>query len=537
MLKWPSGIYEGQPCEFTQWQMDDLISPVFGNIGPDGRRVTRQVLMLIGRGNGKTGVMEVIAWYMFLGDGEQMPHIDLFSYDSIEAGKIFDSMATVVYNDSTLREMLTVRESDMEIYCPANKGRVKVATGTPKKALGGRPHFILFDELLQQDSAKLFDNARTGLGKRGQPLMVSATTGSPESQSFAEDEVAMARLINDDRDLEPAYVPILYECSADADPNDREEWHKANPGLKDGLPLIETLESELRQALLKPSKMVTFKWARMNQFGSGMSTFIDEIAWANLAAEPDLEKMGKWWCYGGLDLSVTTDLTSVCWLFWDGDLSGGRYFAIWRHWTTSVMLSKLDQLTSGAFSKWVKHDSVSCGVTHGKAIDYEDVNQKVIADGLRFEPWQVGIDQWNAGHTMTKLSLAGVPWDNCKQGLGLTASIQKLDGLIEAGALNHNGDLVAAWAAKCVKVAYDRHGRPSIIRPNSKTTAERVDPIAALAMAVDRHLKHVRETPEEELPFMLVTAADVLDAMSDDDPDTPPIGDPGTEYEEEITRA
>ena len=535
-LRWPSGEFAGKRVEFAQFQMDDLISPAFGLIGPDGRRVIRQVMMLIARGNGKTGLMEVVAWYMFLADGEPAPHIDLFAADAKEAGKIFDSMAAVVYNDSELRDMLSVLESDQMIKCPGNLGRVKVATGSAKKELGGRPHCIIFDELLQQSSDKLFDAARTGLGKRPQPMMLSATTGSAESEIFAEDEVDLARIIAKDRSLDPSYLPILYECDVDADPGDEEQWHNASPALAEGFLSINTLRSEYAQALIKPRKMIAFKWSRLNQFGSGMSQFIDEAAWAALAEPPDMETLSTWWCYGGLDLSINTDLTSLCWLWWDGDTSGGRYYALWRHWSTRRMLTRLNQLTSGSFEKWAAHPSVAFTATDAPAIDYEDVNGKLLKDAKAYNPWQVGIDKYNAGHTITKLETAGVPWDNCMQGYGLRAGVMFLDSMIDNGALKHNGDLVAAWAAKVLKVKYNSDNQPKFIRPPSNLTAERIDPMSALAMAVDRHLKHVRETPEEERQFMLVTAADILDAIDAGDEDEAPAGKAGAEYEDEITR-
>ena len=65
------------------------------------------------------------------------------------------------------------------------------------------------------------------------------------------------------------------------------------------------------------------------------------------------------------------------------------------------------------------------------------------------------------------------------------AATERLRAMVHAGLLFHNGDPVARWAASSCEYKYDADGFPKLIKSNLDAKV-RIDPIAALSMAVDR---------------------------------------------------
>src|SRR6185312_11123033 len=54
--------------------------------------------------------------------------------------------------------------------------------------LGTNPHGILFDEVITQPSRELWDDLKTGMGTRTQPLMLAITTAGNDPTSMAYEE-------------------------------------------------------------------------------------------------------------------------------------------------------------------------------------------------------------------------------------------------------------------------------------------------------------------------------------------------------------
>ena len=73
----------------------------------------------------------------------------------------------------------------------------------------------------------------TSQGARAQPLMMAITTAGYDRHSMLWELYSHAKNVLEDPRLDPTFLPIVYEASAEADWTDEKVWKKANPALGD----------------------------------------------------------------------------------------------------------------------------------------------------------------------------------------------------------------------------------------------------------------------------------------------------------------
>jgi len=83
------GPFAGQPFNLRPWQLD-IVRKIF-RTGPDGRRVYRQVLLMLPRKNGKTELCAALAIYFLLFDQELGGEVYSAAADKEQAALVLTS--------------------------------------------------------------------------------------------------------------------------------------------------------------------------------------------------------------------------------------------------------------------------------------------------------------------------------------------------------------------------------------------------------------------------------------------------------------
>lgn len=251
-------------------------------------------------------------------------------------------------------------------------GQLQVLSAEAYSKHGYKPSCVIFDELHSQPNRDLWDVMTFGAGSgRHQPVWIVLTTAGddPDRMSIgwevhekavairdarqlrtilaeggdprqvltlrhteAEDmEQAQAALL--ERDM-PNWLPVLYGLTAmyGDDPDDLAKidiwdealWYQCNPSLGTHLSL-RTLRLEAREAKKSEAGEKLFRWLRLNQWIA-----VKTVGWLPLTlydktqCGPSKKTEREAWvrsqlagktCYGGLDMSKTTDLTAFVLLF------------------------------------------------------------------------------------------------------------------------------------------------------------------------------------------------------------------------------
>ena len=520
LLRWPDGFRAGEPVVWATWQLDKIIRPMLGiRRRKDGRRAIRTVFFLSARGNGKTSLEAALGLFGLTGMDEPSPEIDLFAVSREQAERMFRVAAAFVRSSSLLDGTLDVAERTRRMRWSSRNGALVVRSGDAKAELGLNPSMAFIDELLSQKNRDLWDAVKTAMGKRPESVLVTATTPDVNVESFARTEYEYAQSIAADRTLDPSYLPVIYEAGKDDDPHDYQTWIKASPALEDGFLDLEIYEGESQAAKLDPTKLHAFKVFRCAIWAEAGHGYLDMTQWDKNATDLEGVPLDELDCWMGIDMSSTSDLTSVCMLWWDktDDIA----FTLWKHYSTQARFEELDRLTRGKWRVWSSSDAVNLEIIPGNWIDNQRVADYVTAMSETFQPVSIGLDSYLSREMFRLLGEDGpdLPVQLLSQlGRSMQAATNRVSDMVATNRLLHNGDPIARWCAANTAVKYDTQGFPKIIKMNEDQRF-RIDATSALCMAMDRRLEWEREGGEFEAQAFVLD-----DDAYDEDPPRPPAG-------------
>ncbi len=505
------GRWAAKPFILTDWQLRDIISPLFGTVRWDPQygdwlRAYTQGWIELGRGNGKSELMAGIALYLLCYDGEESAEVYGAASDREQAGYVFNVARRMVELSPPLASRLTIRETVKTIADPVTNSTFKVIAADASGNLGQTPHGIIFDEVIAQKSRDLFDALRTGMGKRAQSLMVAATTAGNDLASFAAAEHEFLLRVVEDSELAPSRFVHLRNTPLDADPWDEESWKIANPALGDFLNL-RTLRDEAVEARSDPTKENAWRQFRLNQWRSNIAKWMPLSVWDASAGQVSRSDLIGRQAIGGLDLASTTDLASLAWFFPAED-DTGPHRILWRYWMAETQFRLLDKRMGGVLSPWEREGWIT--VTEGDVIDYLQIHADIVQDASDFDVQQLRIDRWNATATVNYLNENEIPNHTVGGGYGeFSPGMKELFRLIKSRELEHGGNPVSRWHLNSTDVKIDPNDNIKPMKVTSRgTTTARVDGIVAAVYAIGEWLDQLGT---EDVPSFIN-----LDGIDDD---------------------
>jgi len=183
-------------------------------------------------------------------------------------------------------------------------------------------------------------------------------------------------------------------------------------------------------------------------------------------------------CYGGIDLSNTTDVSALV-LFFPGDDDEPSYVMPF-FWIPEDKAYDLKDRDRADYLSWSRMGLVE--LTPGNVIDHKFIRQKINDLAGVYNIQRIGYDPWNAVQLVTSLMDDGVPLGEFRQGFAsMSAPTKQVEALVLGGKLAHGGNPVLRWMASNVMLKTDPAGNVKVDK--SKST-EKVDGIIALVMAV-----------------------------------------------------
>ena len=254
-------------------------------------------------------------------------------------------------------------------------------------------------------------------------------------------------------------------------------WRKANPSF--GLSVKEDdLARKAEKAIALPGAQNAFRRMHLNQWTEQAERWIDLAAWDACAGPVSLELLRGRPCFGGLDLSTTTDVTALAWVFppeHDDDL----WRVLSRYFVPAENLRKRAERDRVPYDLWAAQGFIEA--TPGNVVDYGAIEQRILADAALFQVKEIAYDPWNATHIALRLQDEGAAMVEFRQGFrSMSAPTRELEKLIVSKKLAHGGNPVTRWMAANVAVAQDPAGN---LKPAKDKSTERIDGIVALIMA------------------------------------------------------
>ena len=189
-------------------------------------------------------------------------------------------------------------------------------------------------------------------------------------------------------------------------------------------------------------------------------------------------------CYGGLDLSSTSDITAFVLVF-PPEEPDEPYWILPKLWLPEDTLDLRVARDHVPYDLWHKQGYVR--TTEGNVVHYDHIEHEIEQLGLRFNIREIAYDRWGAVQMSQNLEDVGFTVVPFGQGFkDMSPPSKELMKLALEGKLAHGGHPVLAWMADNITVRQDPAGN---IKPDKQKSTEKIDGIVALIMALDRAIR------------------------------------------------
>lgn len=482
------GEWRGRPFILADWQKDKIIRPLFGWKRADGSRLFRTLYVEIPRKNGKTELAAAIALTLLVADGEPVAQGYCMAVNETQAKILFDKAARMVgmAPAALASELVAYKKS---IYCPGLQSRLEPLSAKPTGKQGFNPHFGVADETHEWATGDLAQAMEEGMGARRQPLMVYITTAGVFGEGYGwELHERACRVVEGEID-DPTMLVAMWGLEDGEDWRDPESWAKANPGYGASVK-PEFIAQQAAKAEESPRQALRFRRYSLNDWTESDHRFLDMEAWDACGGRDGFrwrdelpQMLAGRECFGGLDLSSTTDTTSWCLTFPPIEALEPWYF-LWRFFLpegkSSTAIEDRERRDRAPYRRW--RDEQAITFTPGNAVDYDAIYDRVLADSGVFRIRKIAYDRWNSVGLVQNLMKDDLDMMPFGQGFAsMSGPTKRLETLVLDQDIDHGGHPVARRHAKDCAVEEDAAEN---MKPNKAKATGRIDGMVSAIMAL-----------------------------------------------------
>lgn len=482
------GTWAGKPFALIDWQ-EQIIRDLFGVLKPNGYRQFNTAYIEIPKKQGKSELAAAVALLLLCGDGEERAEVYGCAADRNQAKIVFDVAVDMVRFCPALSKRVKILESQKKItYLPTNSSYQVLSADVANKH-GFNTHGVIFDELHTQPNRKLFDVMLQGSGDaRMQPLYFLITTAGNDTNSICYEVHQKAIDIAEGRKVDPTFYSVIYGAAEDEDWTDPKVWKKANPSL--GITVgIDKVKAACESAQQNPGEENAFRQLRLNQWVKQSVRWMPMDKWDACAfpvSEDDLE--GRI-CYGGLDLSSTTDITAFVLVFPPLD-EEDKYYVLPYFWIPEETLDLRVRRDHVPYDLWERQGVLM--TTEGNVVHYGYIERFIENLGERFNIREIAFDRWGAVQMVQNLEGMGFTVVPFGQGFkDMSPPTKELMKLVLEEKIAHGGHPVLRWMMDNIFIRTDPAGN---IKADKEKSTEKIDGAIATIMGLDRAIRCGNDT-------------------------------------------
>ena len=485
------GALAPQLIRLELWQKA-LLSVMFGVLDASGARQFREVIVVIGRKNGKTLFAAAVANYMIYMDGEYGARVYFCAPKLEQARLCYDAFYQTILKEPKMERMAKKRRTDVYI-AQSNSSAMPLAFNA-KKSDGLNPSLAVCDEIAAwpgDAGLKQYEVIKSALGARRQPMILCISTAGYVNEGIYDELMKRCTRVLKGDSREARLLPMLYMIDDVEKWNDINELRKANPNMGVSVSVDYLLE-EIAVAdgsLSKKAEFIT-KYCNIKQNSS--QAWIDTQTANRCRGDAlQLESFRGCYCVGGIDLSMSTDLTACCALIErDGVVHVFTQFFLPRE--------KIDDATARDGLPYRQYITRGILTESGENyVDYQDCFRWFtdLIEKYEIYPLWVGYDKYSAQPLVQQMETYGFHMDSVTQGENLTGIINTTEGMLKDGVIDiGDNDLMYVHMLDAALKQNAETGRKKLIKISS--TAH-VDGMAALLDAVLMRQIHFDEIGEQ----------------------------------------
>lgn len=490
------GQWAGGPWKFIPWQRM-IFENVYGTFRENGLRQYRTVYIEVPKKSGKSEMASTAALIGLVADDEAGAEVYSAAGDREQASLVYYPAAQMVRNSKVLSRRLKIVDSRKRIVDYQTNSFYQVLSSESFTKHGINPSTIVFDELHAQPNRELFDvlTEGTDIARQQQLIWIITTAGVADKTSIGWEIHEYAKNVLDGLITDQTFYPVLFCADPDKDDwTDPEVWKKVNPSLIDdegnGIFDLANIEQHYQDVCNNPARINNFQRFRLNMWVGQVIRYIPMDKWDACGEMFDIDALKGRICYGGLDLSSSTDLSSFVLVF-PPDSTGEKWKVVPKFYIPGDNMAERIRRDNVSYDSWARQGLVT--VTPGSIIDYSfirrDINEASKAYNLR----ELSYDPWGAIQLAVMLQEEdGIPCVEHRQGFkSMSPPTKELLNFVLSGKLTHRDNPVLRWNANNLSVKIDAAEN---VKPEKDKSAGRIDGVVALIMALGRSILAFNKT-------------------------------------------
>ena len=471
------------------WQKA-MLSVIFGIVDANGLREFSEVFIVLGRKQGKTLLASAILAYMLYATPEYGQENYCIAPKLDQSELVFSAFEFTVDHEPALAKITQKRGRKNDIFVARSNSSVKKIAFNEKKADGYSPYLTIADEMSSWPPAKglrQYEVMTSGTGARDEPLTLSISSGGYVNDGIYDELFKRGTAFLQGNGREKHLLPFLYCIDNPAKWDDINELRKAMPGLGTSVSVKFILEQiDIAYGSLSKKAEFLTKYACLKQ--SSSQAWLPELAVESACGKAlRLEDFRRCYCVGGIDLSMTTDLTSCCIVI----ERGGKFFVFSHFFLPEAKLEEATARDGLPYDIYRQRGLLS--LSEGNVVDYHQVFDwfKAMIEKYQIYPLWVGYDRYSASYLTQEMEQYGFHMDSVYQGENLTGVINDTEGIIRDGKMCiGDNDLLKVHLLDAAMKRNTESNRRKLVKMRA---AAHVDGVAALLDAMCMRAAHHSE--------------------------------------------
>lgn len=472
--KHSKGEWIGKPVKLELFQKA-FISALFGFVDDDGNRKYKEAFFFVSRKNGKSTMLAGIALYCLIADGEGGAECYSIATKKDQARLIFEECINMVKQSPELSRVIKKRKSDL--YFAKTFSKLQPLGKNADTLDGLNSQLVIIDELHGIKDRNLYEVMKQSQSARKNPLLVMITTAGTLRESIFDDMYTYACKVADGTIEDNTFLPILYELDNRAEWQQQENWIKANPALGT-IKKVEDLQAKVKRASETPQELTGLLTKDFNVLCNTNRAWLtfDDI---KNPAMFDLSKFAGLYAVGGVDLSLTNDLTAATLLMID---SQENRYCVQQYWLPEDGLIKRAQEEKIPYDIW--HEQGYLRLSSGNMVNFSDVTKwfNEIVEKYEITPLYICFDPYKAAYWAKEMQDNGYNMKKCyQQHKYLNQPMQMLAADLQAKRLTYNNNPILKWCLSNTGVDEDKEGNIKPMKANRQK--DKIDGAASLITA------------------------------------------------------
>lgn len=290
------------------------------------------------------------------------------------------------------------------------------------------------------------------------------------------------------RKRDPTFYLVIYGIPDDADWTDEQVWKQANPSI--GITVdIEKIRNACENAKQNTAEENLFRQLRLNQWVKQSVRWMPMEKWDACDFKVDEESLKGRVCYGGLDLSSTTDITAFVLVFPPED-DNDKYIILPYFWIPEDNLELRVRRDHVPYDIWRKQGFLK--TTEGNVVHYGFIENFIEELGTKYNIKEIAFDRWGAVQMVQNLEGMGFTVVPFGQGFkDMSPPSKEIMKITLEEKIAHGGHPVLRWMMDNIYVRTDPAGN---IKPDKEKSTEKIDGAVATIMALDRAIRNQNST-------------------------------------------